>query len=730
MSAPARAVSGRRSWITLLVLLAVCGAILGFVSNPSSTGAPNSLPQDAESALVEQELATFPDGDQAPAIAVATRRDGAPLTDADLAALLDARERMIAVERGVEVDTATDTQADAQGAPGQEGQQGAPAGGGQGGPPPVIPTDDRQIAQMLVPISTELSGADLAEVVGDVRDAARDGLPADLDLLVTGGPAFGADTAGAFEGADFRLLGVSAIVVAVLLLITYRSPILWIVPLIVVGLAERVATLLSAVALDAAGYVSDGSTGGITSVLVFGAGTNYALLIVSRYREELRHEPDHRLALGRAVQASAHAVFASNITVVLALATLLLATVPNTRILGLSAAVGLLVTVVVMLIGLPTVLALCGRRIFWPFTPKVGDEVGGTRGGWYRMASLVVARPLVSLAATVPLLIVCAFGLTHARIGLEQSEQFRVQAESIEGLNLIRASLPAGEVTPATVLATGAERDDVTEALDVLGGTPGVVEATPTGVSGDRVRYRVVLDAEPASEEAFTAVEELRSRVDVLDDALVGGADAEQLDSRTASEADLRLLVPLILGVVTALLFLLLRGAWAPLLLMAATSVSTLAAIGAGAWVSAEVFGFPALDIAVPLFAVLFLVALGVDYTIFLVLRAWEEARGQGTREGTVRAVSLTGGVITSAGVVLAAVFVVLGVLPLITLTQIGIIVGLGILLDTFVVRTIVVPSIISVMGDRFWWPRRPAASQEAGRSEPDTTLPEEVPQT
>lgn len=770
-SAPARLVAGRRAWLVLVLLVLAAGAVIGLGGSSTTSQAPDNLPPDAESAQVAAMLAQFPGGDTAPAIAVATRVDGGALTGADLAALTQARARMLAVDRRVpaapassatsqpssaaspaasspaatrspaasgapttarptsspssaptssapaaSARTATGSPSAAQASPGQPSSQpsaqpssagGAPAAGG--GAPPVIPSPDGRAATILAPVAVDVSGAELAEVVDQLRTSARDGLPADLTLSVTGGPAFGADIAGAFSGADVRLLIVTALVVAVLLLLTYRSPILWIVPLLVVAIADRLATVVAGQVATGLGFVVDGSTGGITSVLVFGAGTNYALLIVSRYREELRREPDHRLALARAVHAATPAVLASNITVVLALLTLLLAVLPNTRVLGLCAAVGLFVALITVLIGLPAALSVCGRGLFWPFVPRVGDPDPSVRGAWHTVADAVVRRPWRALAVTLPVLALCAAGLSGIKVGLEQTQQFRVTAESVTGFETLREHLPAGSVTPTTVVARTPTTTDLEQIQELIATTPGVESVTTAGRLGDLTQQRVVLDAEPASEAAFTTIRDLRDRIaaDRLD-AQVGGADAEQLDSRDGAERDLRVLVPLILGVVLAVLFVLLRAAWAPLLLIGATIASTIAAIGAGTWVSTHVFGFPAIDVSVPLFAVLFLVALGVDYTIFLVIRAREEAAEHGTRPGVVRAVALTGGVITSAGIVLAAVFAVLGVLPLITLTQLGIVVGIGILLDTFLVRTIVVPAIVSLMGDRFWWPTRP----------------------
>lgn len=674
-----RLVTSRASAWLLLIALVVSGALMAIGAETAET-APNNLPDTAESARVAALQAEFPDAGVSPAIAVFSRTDGQALQPADLAAATESRVRMLAIDRGVN-------------------------GGEAPGGPPIIPAPDGLAAVTTVPVSAELSGFPLNETVDQLREAAARDLPAELRVQLTGGPAFGADTANAFAGADFTLLGATAAVVAVLLLITYRSPVLWLVPLLVVGVADRTAGIVAARAAEALGYTLDASTTGITSVLVFGAGTNYALLLVSRYREELRRESNPRRAMATSVRYAGPAVLASNITVVLALLTLLLGTLPNTRMLGVSAAIGLLVAVVFSLFVLPPALVLAGRKLFWPFVPKVGDPDKGATGGWYRLARGVAARPLLVLLATVPVLAICCAGLIGVRIGLEQTEQFRVRAESVEGFQTLREHFPAGLSNPTTVLARTDAASAVTTAIEA---SPGVVEARPTGAADTGwSRWQVVLDAEPSSDEAFEAITELRNDLAGVSgaEALVGGPDAQQLDSRTAAARDLFVIVPLIFTLVLGVLFVLLRAVIAPLLLITATTLSSFAAIGAGTWFSTKVLGFPALDTAVPLFAFLFLVALGVDYTIFLVTRAQEETPSHGTRGGIVRAVALTGGVITSAGIVLAAVFAVLGVLPLITLTQLGIVVGIGILLDTFVVRTIVIPALFTLVGRKVWWP-------------------------
>lgn len=672
----------------LLLGLLVVGAVMGTASS-GSTGSPVSLPEDAESARVTQRLTTFPGADQAPVIAVVSRTDGSPVGREGLAAATKARERMMAVDRGV---TGPPAGADAQ---------------RTAGPPPVVPSEDGAIAMATVPVSTTLSGFDLTDTVEDVRTAARDGLPTGYEVQVTGGPAFGADLAGAFKGANVRLLAVTAAVVALLLLLTYRSPVLWLVPLFVVATADRVAAIVAEHVAGWAGYTTDGSTSGITSVLVFGAGTNYALLLVSRYREELHRHESHRAALREAVRHAGPAVVASNVTVVLAVLTLLLATSPGNQVLGLSSAVGLLVALVLVLGLLPPVLALFGRKLFWPFIPRVGDDTSGHGSAWRRIADAVVARPLRVLGVTVPVLALLALTLLGARVGLSQTEQFRVEADSATGYEKLAEHVPTGLANPTTVVARTSAADAVTAAIK---GADGIVTANPSGVSPDGwTRWSVVLDGAPATDEAFDAVRAVRTAVHAVPDAeaLVGGPDAQALDSADGAAHDLRLVVPIVLVVVLLVLVVLLRSLVAPVLLVAATILSALAAIGAGAWVGHSVFGFPAIDRSTPLFAFLFLVALGVDYTIFLVTRIREDTPRLGTRRATTHAVAVTGGVITSAGIVLAAVFVVLGVLPLITLTQLGIIVGLGILLDTFVVRTLVVPALFAIVGPKVWWPGR-----------------------
>ncbi|OSC28002.1 hypothetical protein B8W69_12300 [Mycobacterium vulneris] len=695
----AAAVTRPRSWLLALVTALLGVAFMVLVGGNAAAGqSPQWVPVSAQSAQVEALAKQFPGGDKAPLIVVVSRSDGRVLIAADIAAAQSARDRVQAAA-----------------------QPGAIAAA------PLIPSQDYKAVLAVVPISASLSGLALGDAVATLRTAAASGLPSDLQVHVTGGPAFGADIASAFTGANITLLAVTTAVVALLLIATYRSPVLWLVPLLVVGFADRVAAAVGTSVASLTGLSFDGATSGITSVLVFGAGTNYALLLISRYRQELRRQSAHRAALRHAMRRAAPAIVASNATVVLALLTLLFASTPSTRSLGALAACGLVVAAISVLVILPPLLAVCGRRLFWPFIPDAGDDETLESGGWHRVAEWVGGRPALVAAVAIAVLAALGAGLFGTRIGLSQTEQFRVRADSVAGYTVVAEHFPAGLANPTLVVTP---TDHAALVQRAITSTPGVVSATESGRSGSgRTKWSVVIDAPPSSQRAFGIVAALRDSTRAVDPhALVGGADAQALDIRDAATHDRVLLIPAILAVILIVLYVLLRSALAPPTLLAATILGALAALGMGGWASLHVFGFPALDNTTPLFAFLFLAALGVDYTIFLVTRAREEAAQHGARGGMVRAVSATGGVITSAGIVLAAVFCVLGVLPLIVLTQLGIIVGLGILLDTFVVRTLVIPALFALIGDRIWWPTNPAPTkaveQQADRKQPERSTP------
>jgi RND superfamily putative drug exporter len=405
----------------------------------------------------------------------------------------------------------------------------------------------------------------------------------------------------------------------------------------------------------------------------------------------------------RALRGAGPAIAASAVTVVLSLLTLLLAGLNDTVALGVASALGIAVAALFALTALPAALVVCGRGLFWPFVPRVGE--GGAeqeRGVWARVGRGVARRPGLVTVVSLVVLGVLSTGLIGTRLGLSQTEQFRVQAESVDGLTTLSRFFPAGAADP-TVVLTSPEHSE--EDLAAVKGTPGVAQARIAERAGGIVSISAVLTAAPDTPESYATVRSLRAAVG--DNAVVGGSVAIAMDSKDAARRDLRVIVPVILLVVLLVLALLLRAVVAPVLLIGTVIASFVAALGAGAWLFRDVLGYPGLDNQVPLYAFLFLVALGVDYNIFLVTRAREEAAEHGSREGMLRALTVTGGVITSAGILLAAVFAVLGVLPLVALAQLGTIICFGVLLDTLVVRTMLVPAVAVLLGDRFWWPRR-----------------------
>ncbi|WJK38296.1 MMPL family transporter [Solwaraspora sp. WMMA2056] len=691
-------ICGRWSaWLVLLTMAAFSALVIGFAGDPRTGNDPTgALPDTAESAQVAELRRQLPGGQVNPALVVYSR-DGQPLTAAD------------------DVAIAADREAFAREAVGEVS-------------PPVY-APDRTAALVAVPLPAEIDPVALGDIVDRLRAQARADLPAGATAQLTGGAGFTADVAAAFDGANFTLLAATVAVVAALLLVTYRSPWLWLVPLAVVGTADVVSNGLIAIVSRAIDLRIDASTTGIVDVLVFGAGTNYALLLIARYREELRRVPDRRQALRRALSSAGPAITASAMTVVLSLLTLLAAVLANDRAIGVAGAVGITTAMVYGLVVLPAALSVCGRGLFWPFIPRPGQPDPTRTGLWARAGNLVSRRPRTVLAGSLLLLAVLATGLLDARLGLSKTEQFRVSAESIDGLATLSRSFPSGTADPVIVVADAARTPAVLAAVESV---DGVASARPAGGDDDLAVIEVVLEAEPDSTESYQAITELRTALDAVPeaDALVGGSVATNLDTRDAALRDLRVVVPLVLVVVLAVLILLLRSIVAPLILVGTVVATFFAALGAATTLFTQVLGYPALDTSVPLLSFLFLVALGVDYNIFLTTRAREEAPVEGTRQGMRTALAVTGGVITSAGILLAAVFAVLGVLPLVTLTEIGIIVGFGVLLDTLLVRTLLVPAIAMVLGRRFWWPsalaRRPdpepAAAGGGAGPEPAST--------
>ena len=572
--------------------------------------------------------------------------------------------------------------------------------------PPAAISEDGTTALITVPLDATDDFELTTERVETMRELAPEAMPAGIDVYVTGPEAFIKDVGSIFEGADFLLLAFTAGVVAVLLLVTYRSPVLWLIPLAVVGIADGMAGILARRVADFLGFVPDGSVTGILSVLVFGAATNYALLLIARYREELLNFEDRREAMRVAIRGAGPAILASGSTVAVALALLLLAEIEGMQVLGLVSAVGIVVAMVAGLLVLPSALVVFGRWIFWPFVPRVGGKNPYEKSIWSKLGNAVSKKPLAVAAIGVAILGGLASGGLGIKNGLSATEIFIEKPEAVLGQEVLADAFPAGSATPTFVVVETEYVDEARELVDI----PGVAEITDGQSDANYSELRLVLDADPESNEALEVIRDLRVILDELPDgaiALVGGQDASTLDVTDATARDQALLVPLILVSVFLILILLLRSLAAPIFLMIAVVGSFFSALGASWLIFQYVYGFPALDLTVLILAFLFLVALGVDYSIFLVTRAQEEARLLGTRAGMRKALGATGGVITSAGVLLAAVFTVLGVLPLIALAQVGTIVGIGVLLDTLLVRTIIVPAIAFVTGKKFWWPRK-----------------------
>ncbi len=669
--------SRRTSWIVLVGAALAAGAVFAMGSGADGDSSPGvGLPASAESAKVAALQDTLPGADGTSALLVFSR-DGAKLTDADVAAVTASGQKL--------ADLSSD-----------------------GFVPPPTVSDDGTVALVVVPLDELTDVAAQADRAAELRSTANADLPEGLTALLTGPEGFAVDIAAVFKGADFTLLLTTVIVVAVLLLITYRSPWLWLVPLTVVGLADGLASIVATRVAAAAGITLDASVTGILSVLVFGAGTNYALLLIARYRDELRTHEDRREAMAVALRGAGPAVIASGSTVVLSLLTLLFAQLEGNRALGIACATGIVIAMLFALFVLPAALVLFGRRLFWPYVPRFGTEGSTERGVWHRLGILVSKRPVVVALVGALLLGGLAFaGVPGIRIGLSQSEKFTSVPEAVVGQELLADAFSAGSGSPAVVIADNDEVDAVTAALEKI---DGVVSVTPGESSATITQLNVTLDAAAETPESFAIVQEMRDSTT----ALVGGLDAQTLDVNAAQTADQDLVIPLILGLVFLVLVLLLRALVAPVLLLLTVVASFFASLGASWLLFQSVFGFPAIDTNVVLFSFLFLVALGVDYNIFLVTRAREEAGMHGTRTGMVRALSSTGGVITSAGILLAAVFAVLGVLPLITLTQIGIIVCIGVLLDTLLVRTVIVPSLAFIAGEKFWLPGKVSSARDA----------------
>jgi putative drug exporter of the RND superfamily len=676
----ARAVSGRRArWLLLtlwILLAAVAGSVGSKLTSVENNQAQTWLPGGAQS-LQALNVANehFGSANVTDAVIVYTRAVG--LTIADKRAV---RDDVRSLRRFA-----------------YHGPVSGPVFSGDG-----------QAAIIGLPLLSPPTGSALATQVKSLRQAVKEGTPADLTSYVSGPAAVGADLASSFSGLDDKLLMAALLIVAVILLITYRSPVLWLLPLLSVGIAVEVGSAVVYLLAKSGVLLVNGETASILYVLLFGVGTDYALLIISRYREELHRNEARRDAMTAAIRQALPPVLASAATVTIALLCLLAAQMNSTHGMGPVLAIGVVVTFLVMVTLLPALLVIFGRWVFWPFIPRYRPDVArpvAEYRAWRAVAGLVARRPRVIWPVTALVLGALAVGIAGLHTGLTDQQSFMTAPASVTGEQVIAAHFPAGLSDPVNVYA---KRSAAPAVLAAVRSTPGVASAQQVAVSGAWVQVNAVLTAQPDSPAAEHAVAALRRATGGIPGAgaLVGGQTATTLDTNNAEGHDERVIIPLILAVVFCILVILLQALVAPLVLLACAALSYAAALGAAALLY-HAIGHPHADPSVPLFGFLFLVALGVDYTIFYITRAKEEAARAGHRAGGTGALVLTGGVITSAGLVLAATFSVLTVLPVVFTVQLGLLVAVGVLLDTFGVRALLVSSLAFDIGPRIWWPGR-----------------------
>ncbi len=675
----------RLKWVVLvfwLVLAGVCTPLAAGLLDQQDNEISSWLPGDAESTLaLEQQIALGSDPDVVPAVVVYERTDG--LTPADVEAIQDDIAAFGSTE-GLDGDVV--------------------------GP---IPSEDGQAAEVIVPIDAGPDGWEaIAPIVDDLRAEASDG-PDGLDTWVAGPAGNAADSSEAFSGLDTTLLFAALGVVILILLVTYRSPILWILPIFSAVIALQCSQALIYLLARYADLTVNAQSASILTVLVVGAGTDYALLLVARYREELRLHADRHEAMTEAVHRAGPAVLASGGTVVLGMLCLLAADMNSTRGLGPVAAIGIAVTLVVLMTLLPALLVICGRWVFWPVRPTLGSAEPSASGFWARIGARIQPRPRVVWVGTSAVLLVACLGLFALNAkGLTQADSFRGTPESVEGDAVAVEHFPAAAGNPVHVLTTA---DDADEVAAAVAANDGIADVAEPQVVGDEAIIEAEL-ADPAdSDAAYDTIRSLRVELDDVGDgqALVGGNTAINLDVQTASQRDNRVIIPLVMLVVLLVLGVLLRAVVAPLVLVATVVLSFGAALGISALIFDWTIDVSATDSSFPLFVFVFLVALGIDYNIFLMTRVREEAYDHGTRRAALIALAATGGVITSAGLVLAATFAVLGTLPLTFLTQLGIAVALGVLLDTLVVRSVLVTALNLDVGRWMWWPSRLAQRRD-----------------
>jgi putative drug exporter of the RND superfamily len=677
--------AGRRSkWVFVVGWLLLIGlglTVAGRLEQAQTNNAETYLPAEAESVRALELRAEASGSDAIPTVVLYERPGG--LTTEDLEAVEADRAALLA-DGEITLD---------------------------GDLPPPIPAETGEAVQLFLPMG-EGDGFEFSRELRAVRSLVgsdADGGARDdgLSVWVTGPGGVQGDLIEVFAAVDTTLLTATATIVTIVLLITFRSPVLWMLPLLSVAAAEISSRAGITLLAENAGLIVNGQSAAILSVLVFGAGTDYALLLVARYREELHVLGDRHEAMAVALRQAGPAVLASGGTVIAGLLCLLVADDAAVRGLGPVAAIGIAFAMAAMLTFLPALLVTVGRPVFWPFVPRKGDTHVQGQGAWRRLGERIARRPRRVGLATGAVLALLWLGVgTLDATGLTNEEGFRGTPESVAGQQALARHFPVGVAAPVNVLGPAEDAEVMTAVLRDDEGIAQVVPVPSNG--GDLVQVDGILTDEPDGAEAGATIERLRSALDAAgSSAVVGGETALNLDIQQIAQRDRVVIIPLVLVVVLVIIIVLLRSITAPVLLLATTVISFGAALGLAALVFQHVYGIDSADSSLPLFAFIFLVALGIDYNIFLMTRVREESLRVGTRQGVLRGRAVTGGVITSAGVVLAATFSVLAVLPLTFTLQIGTVVALGVLLDALVVRSILVPAIVLDDGARVWWPSR-----------------------
>ncbi|MGH3327508.1 MAG: MMPL family transporter [Streptomycetales bacterium] len=656
------------AWAVVTAVAAPLAGKVGEIENNDTA----FLPRGAESTQVQGTLTRLRSAEPFDAVVVYVRESG--LRQRDRAAAEHDRRALAHLAEGQRVD-------------------------------PPRPAQDG--AALLLTVAMQPREDGQLDRVEELREEVAAGAPAGLDVKVTGAAGALYDEVKVFSGLDRKVLLLTAGVVTALLLLTYRSPVLWMLPLLSVGVATQVANGAVYLLGKHAGLPVDGQSGGLLTVLVFGVGTDYALLLIARYREELHRHERRRRAMAMALRQAGPAILASAATVALGLLCLLAADMNSSRSLGGVGAVGIVAGFAAMITLLPALLVVAGRWIFWPYVPRFGTPVRQGRGPWVRVGRRLAHRPRRVWVGSALALAAVPSAVMGLSTGLTQEQSFTGTPDSVAGQRNLARHYPAGAGEPTVLVA---DREAQQAVLAAARTTPGVAAVPdPVAPAGSRlVRAAVVLGHAPDSDAAKDTVLRLRDRVHAVPEAnaLIGGPTAAMVDTEQASERDQRVVMPMVLAVVLLVLVMLLRSLAAPLLLIATVVLSYGAALGAGALVLAAAFDISAVDASTPLIGFVFLVALGVDYNIFLMTRVREEVSRRGHHAGVLRGLAATGGVITSAGLVLAATFSVFAALPLVFMVGIGVVVALGVLLDTFVVRSLLVPALALDLGPRLWWPR------------------------